>query len=1157
MHRCRQKSFPKVLLVSVRLTLLGFALSTPTNWYTIAQSPTTGRIAGIVSDQNGFVIVHAQAVAVNRLTGERRTAFTDEAGYYAIAFLPPGNYQIVITADRFAPLTSNSVAVIITETTELNANLSVASLTEIVNTSSAASLLAADGPQLGRVVDASAVSELPLATRNFFQILALSPGADAGLADNTGVGRNSQNISVNGARRTQNNFQINGVDANTIGTNSALFIAVPAPETIQEFKVQTSLYDAAFGRAGGGNVQAMTKSGGNVFHGGAYAYIRDDMLNANNPFLKAARVNRPALTRNVFGMVFGGPIRKDQLFLFVSYQGTHERNDASPNSLSSAVLIAAGLTDDRSEQNLRQTFNVPAIHSVSLALLNARLPDGNFLIPTPGPGGRYSGAAHSDFTENQFNANVDYRINDRSSLTAKFYFSNAPWTLAMFNGPNVPGFDDKRQLNHRLISLQATHIFNSRVVNEMRLGYNAARNNSFPQEPLRDSDFGIQRPNADIFPGMSLFRIAPNARGVVFGTGATNIDLQANHQSETVADVLSINRRRHTVRTGAEILIYQLPIAVGFFRRGQIDFTNFADFLIGRPSVSFIGSGVDDRNLRTSDYGFFVQDDWKVSSRWTVNLGLRCELDLPFFDTRGRISIFDPTLYKPRLLVVNGIPQGPPIGGFIQAGNVIASYDVPDAPNAGKRIINSVDPNNFAPRVGFAYSPVDSSRVIVRGGYGIFFSRGSSGPFNNGIQSPPTYLVASLPLPPSLHSPFFPVPAPGTFPQFVERATLSGVFLDRNMRTPYFHQYNISAGFEMPKRFLVELAYVGTRGLNLPRQIAVNQAEFASPQQPIVNEVLRMLNLPGAVITTNTPANAALRAPFQGVSTANFSQSQNTAQSNFNSLQLTLAKQTSSGLRFLAAYTYSRSIDNASGRDEFDFSAILGSQLDNRGNRGVSDFDRTRRFVLNYLWDLPLPGIAAKARMIHLLLSNWQLSGITSIMSGQPIDIVDTGAGSLYGLNNGVNALARPNWAAGATRKTATRNVPSGFFFNPFAFARPVVAPGQLIPSSGSAAIASLTGTDIGNVGRNVLRGPPQNNIDFSVIKRFWFGESKNIEIHAEFFNLFNHVNLANPISDMNAVAATGGFKTNGEINVPGDFGRITSVSSNPRLIQLAVKYNF
>ena len=206
------------------------------------------------------------------------------------------------------------------------------------------------------MVDSRAVSELPLATRNFLQIPALSPGTFADLADNTALGRNSQSVSVNGARRTQNNFEINGIDANALSQNNMTSVAVPAPETLQEFKVQTSLYDATFGRGAGGSVQAVTRSGTNDFHGAVYEYFRDDAFNANNPFLKAAGVPRPVLNRNVFGGLVGGPIKNDSLFFFGSYQGTRERNGASDNSLTSSIPIAPGLTDDRSEQTLLATF---------------------------------------------------------------------------------------------------------------------------------------------------------------------------------------------------------------------------------------------------------------------------------------------------------------------------------------------------------------------------------------------------------------------------------------------------------------------------------------------------------------------------------------------------------------------------------------------------------------------------------------------------------------------------------------------------------------------------------------------------------------------------------------------------------------------------------
>ena len=254
----------------------------------------------------------------------------------------------------------------------------------------------------------------------------------------------------------------------------------------------------------------------------------------------------------------------------------------------------------------------------------------------------------------------------------------------------------------------------------------------------------------------------------------------------------------------------------------------------------------------------------------------------------------------------------------------------------------------------------------------------------------------------------------------------------------------------------------------------------------------------------------------------------------------------------LASYTYAKSLDNASGSEETDASSILGNQFDSKANRGVSDFDRTHRFVLSYLWDLPRPAFAQRSAAGRLLLSNWQIAGIITAMSGQPFDIVDSAAGSFYfGANSG---LSRPNWAPNTTRDTATGDVPPGYLFNPFAFVRPVLQTGQLIPSSNGTSLAGAQGTDIGNVGRNVLRGPRQTNVDFSVIKRFPFGEAKSIEFRAEFFNLFNQVNFNNPVSNLNAASVA---QNTGQITNPGDFGRIISTSNNPRLIQLALKLNF
>lgn len=1134
-----------------------------------AQTQTTGRITGTVKDEKGAVINGAEVTVTNKATNEARAVSSDDEGTYAVALLPPGVYEIAVKAQGFKRASFDNVRVAITETTTVNAELIVGAVTEdAVTITSAAPLVQTEGAQLGRVVDERTVAELPLATRNFTQILGLSPGTATYLPDHTSVGRNSQNISVNGARVTNNNFQINGVDANSMGTNSAPSLSVPAPESIQEFKVQTSLYDATFGRSGGGNVQAVTRSGSNEFHGAIYEYLRDDSFNANNPVLKSVGGQRPRLDRNVFGFTMGGPGIKEKLFFFISYQGMQESNGASPiNSLSSNVLVAPGLTDDRSEARLLGTFlpTAPAgtrINPTALALLNFRLGTGQFLIPTPQANGRFSGSAISKFQEHQMNSNFDWRINDRNTLAFKFFLSNAPQTLALPSflggGPNVPGFGNFQNNNNRLAVLQYTRVFSTNVVNEARVGYNFIRVDAFPQEPIRDSDIGIRRANADVFPGLGLIRIQPAAGGIVFGTSAT-IDVLATAPSTTLSDTLSITKGGHTLRLGAEFRYNENNYTLNFFTRGQIDFLNFASFLQGQALLSVFGSGNGDRSLRAHDYNFFVQDDWKVTPRLTLNLGLRYELDLPPYDTRGRLATFDPTLYRARPLS-NTLATGliAPLAGFVEAENVVR--DSPDIPNVDKRVLNSIDPNNFAPRIGFAYTPLDSGRMVVRGGYGIFYSRTSFQYITLNVIAPPNYVFGArlgAPLVPTVlpfSDPFFPAPPQSAFPTFVPGVAVSGNLFDRNIRTPFLHQYNTSVQYELIKDLLFEVGYVGTRGLNLFRQVAINQARLASPQSPIVNEVT------GASITTNAPGNAAARAPFQGVGVNNFGLNQSTAQSSYNSLQTSLTKRFARGLQFLASYTWAKSIDNASGQGGGagiggvinpggvgETIGVLGNQLDNRANRGVSDFDRTHRFVFSGLWELPSP---SGGGLVKAVLGGWQVASIVTAMSGLPIDIVDTGAGSLYGLSGGGAPLARPNFAPGATIETARTNVPAGFYFNPAAFVRPFVAAGQVIPSAGGSFVAdascnnvTVVCTDIGQVGRNILRGPRQTNVDFSVFKRFYFGETRNFEFRTEFFNLFNQVNLANPLSDLNAGAAS--------------FGRIISVTTNPRIIQFAFKFNY
>lgn len=1136
----------------------------------VAQTQTTGAISGTVKDQNGGLITGANVTVVNKTTREARVLATDASGTFTASFLSPGIFRIRTEANGFKTFSAENVVVNITETAVVEITLAVAGIVvDDVVVEGAGSLVRTDTPMLGRTIDSRVIAELPLPTRTFTQLIGLVPGATTYLNDPTNVGRNTQSISVNGSRPAQNNFQINGVDANA-GVMRDFQFGDPAPESIAEIKVQTSMYDATFGRAGGGSIQVVTKGGSNEFHGGLYEYFGDASLNANNPFLKAAGQPRPVLSRNVYGGTVGGPIKKDRVFFFASFQGTRERNGASPSSsLRTGVFIAQGLTDDRSEAKLISTFGVSPVHPTALRLLNARLPDGRFVIPTPRSDGLINFSEISRFREEQFNANLDFRISKNNWLSLKFFYSKTPETLA-FASVNIPGFGEMRDRSNAIASIQDIQTFSTNVTNEARIGYNLLRDDTFLEQPLLDTELNIRRSTAIVYPGLPRIAIGP------FAIGSAQREDKVAAPSASVTDTLSIRRGRHALRVGGEIRYYEFNLNTNLLGRGSINFPAFENFLTGITGANtvVIGNGIPDRALRTIDYNLFVQDDWKIAPKLTLNLGVRYELDPPFYDTRGRIATFDPLLYRPRMQVTAfGNPIGPPIGGIVQAGNAIAEYDLADVPNVGKRVVKSLDPNNFGPRVGFAYSPFKSNSVVFRGGYGIFYSRAS---FQYTVVSmffPPAYNVVATSAPGVLNDPFPSIPSQTEFPGIFPGALLFGTIFDRNLRTPYIQQFNASAQFSLSPSTLFEAAYVGTRGLNLFRQSLINQAYLASPQNPIRNAVT------GSLITTNTPANAQLRAPFQGASVGViFTQNQTVAQSTYHSLQASLSRRLSAGLQFLASYTFSKSIDNGSGigggagvtgtlTSDFinDTSAFDGDQRDNRSNRGVSDFDRTHRFVFSYVWDLPKLSFAKSSKIGRAIFSGWQMSGIVTAMSGLPINIRDSRAAELfYGLNGGGD---RPSWAPGATRSAAATNIPAGYYFNPFAFVRPVVTAGQPIPSSNGTAFADIACprigtafcTDFGTVGRNPLRGPDQFNVDLSITKRFRLDESKNLEFRAEAFNLLNNVNFANPISNFNVTATTGGSidQNTGRITRPGEFGKIISTSNNPRLIQLVLKLNF
>src|ERR1022692_1229058 len=464
-------------------TLIAVLMFTCVVW---AQSPTTGQITGVVRDASGALVGGAKITLTSSAGVQRETA-SDSAGHYTFSLLPPGNYRVEAEKTGFSTATAENVVVQITQTTNLDIPLVVASQKAVVEVAAESPLVDTENPARGSVIDQQQIRQLPLPTRNFQQLLTLTPGTSGPVQNSSELGRGAAPIYVNGSRSTSNSVLINGTDANSIGTGSTPNLAVPATDSLDEFIVQTSQYDASQGRVGGGIVAAVTKSGTNAIHGNLYEFFRNDALNANNFFLNASGVPRPPYKRNQFGGTLGGPVIKDRMWFFVSYQGSRERNAASLTNSIGTVFVPGNLSNDRSDAGiaaLAASFGVPTCPAVPSCLsptaqflLQAKLPNGSYVIPSaPNPGASNAPVAVpvvalSKFREDQLNTNLDFQLSAKNRLSTKFFGANNPATQGLFNlfglanALPVPGFGGTANLNQRVLSLDDTHIFSSHLVN--------------------------------------------------------------------------------------------------------------------------------------------------------------------------------------------------------------------------------------------------------------------------------------------------------------------------------------------------------------------------------------------------------------------------------------------------------------------------------------------------------------------------------------------------------------------------------------------------------------------------------------------------------------------------------------------------------------------
>ncbi len=1141
-----------------------------------AQGGATGAISGTVQDQSSAVVPKAKVV-ISGVTGIARTLETDSSGSFTAPLLPVGAYTILISAPGFAETRLSSIDVRVTETTRLTATLQPQAVATQVNVQAQIANVETTNAVTGQVLSSQTITTLPLATQNFQQLLTLSSGTASSLNASASLGRGDTRIDVNGQREDNNNYQIEGITASDYNVAELTNTPLPSPDVVQEFKVQTSLYDASQGRNGGGNINAVLKSGTNQIHGDAFEFFRNDDLNANEFFLNGEGNPRPTVKQNIFGASLGGPVLPQGKwgYFFVNYQGTRQLS-----GLSSGTIIGTSLPVlpvDRSAASLAQTFFGSAAYAsnidpVALKLLNLKgdqfgSGNGGYLIPsvagTLGSTGRFNYSRAGKYNDDQFTTNYDKELGSKDKIAARFFFSDFESVLpfgagglqASFGGsisPSDLNFPYDLPVKDRFLNLTETHTFSPAWVNEFRFGFVHINNQDINTPIVTTDQLGIDRPNNNV--DNLIYKFTFNSSG--FQIGPTPGANQTQDQNNVILlNTTSWSNGKHLIRFGGEFDRVMLDKDFPQVFNGQLFFSpgtagapctlgcsDFQQFLVGAPAFTYGGSGVSNHQYHIADSALFAQDDYKVTPDLTLNLGVRWEFNGAVTDGLCHIGNTIPSL------AVAG--ENP----FVYP-SCVNSLNVPGLVGTrSSTTLNNDYASNWGPRVGFAYNLFGKSTTSIRGGYGIYYVREDVGavdqlsfvtpflPITSAAGSPGTMgtvFANSIPKGGVIDPAYVPVysrlqgfvDASGTPTRSTTQTPVysgnSEDYLALEVPTRYVNpstqQWNFTLQQSLSKGWVLEVGYVGTKGTHLRETRDMNQAIDAR-MNPVT---LTATDATTYTIDQNTLANVNARAPYPGLGVSGFQIFANDANSIYNSLQATVTHRFSHGLHFQAAYTFSKAIDETS-TGNTSLNSAVNNQMSLQDSRGPADFDRANRLIVNYTWDIPL--FRQSKGFTHAVLGGWYISGITTIQSGSPFTVLDSAAASAYGLL-GTGTPTTPNLILGVNPMTSgSAQSRLGDYVNINAF-----SPAAVIGSDGS--------TGFGNLGRNTFRGPFQQNWDFSAGKSFAITERQALRITADFFNLFNHPNFANPA-----------FL---DIESPSNFGQITSTLGTPRLVQFSAKYSF
>jgi Carboxypeptidase regulatory-like domain len=1123
-----------------------------------AQTGGTGAISGAITDPSGALVVGAQVKIADAATGETRMSQSNGRGLYVVSLLPPGQYKLEVTKQGFKTASSSDVQVIVAETTVLNIRMETGTVSETITVASSNVDLQTESSELGRATDSQMLENLPLVTRNFTQIIGLNPGVsqEVNNASETGRGGGSQeanpaggSIMTQGATATDNNFQMNGLTMNDMQGSWIYSAGIPAPspDAIQEFKVQTALYDATSGRNAGANVDVITKAGTNDYHASIFEFFRNEALNANDWFAKRSGQPRGILRQNQYGLTAGGPLVKNKVLLFGSWQGTRQLNDVDPSNHKLSYLPP--LTNDRSPTGLGAVFagaygylgpyfgTIKAdgsnISPQALSLLQAKLPNGQYVIPTPqsinlsASGGLDTqGTAYVSspgfFNEDQWMVNGDYLVSDRNKIAVRYFgaVSDEEWST-LYETEGFPLFQPER---FDIASIGDTYTLSPNLVNQFLVGFHRSLSDQSYGNAFTFSSLGMNVPlEVNKYPNIWFID-----DGFQTGTTSALTFLQEEYQ---FADTLSWVKGKHRLTFGGGFT-YGRDNMSKFYFQGYLLYLTWADLLIGQSYApygipysniyeDYAGFGDLERDWRYKQGSAFIQDDYVIAKRLTLNLGLRYERigALGAANGTGNVDI-------------DQLNPNPPATGSVDGYLVSSNYQGPAIPTGvikgGNTFgFNGDGQNTWNPRVGFAWLLPGSDRLLLRGGIGMYHTT-TEGQMNlQTAAEQPTGLWYVNAGPYNAYATnATPFPGLPTLPSFSPYSPYTSFTMDAlamDWRPPTTYHYSLGMQSRLPGGPILDVAYAGARDLHSILGRTINQASLASAANPIRGQ------------TTSTVANIPYRVPYMGWTANTMYYFKTGGEAWYSALQASLTQRFRNSLQYQAAYTWARLLTPVpgftTGSNEF---GPTGDQNDLRAhNAGYGpDYNvRPQRFVLSAYYALPAP--AKSHPVMSATLGGWSVATVTVVQDGQQGSVGYNNINNVYGITSD-----RASYAPGCTAKNVSTHgsISSRVnnYINKACFAAPAVIGDDGI------------GTGFGNTSNGILRYPDEADVDLSISKNQqvrWPKEGATVQFRADFFNALNHPNFAGP---NNAFTTT-----------PSSFGTITAMSTNPRVMQFALKFAF